>query len=57
MFIYEEEEEKSIYEGFVNCIGIIRNFFLVYVLFFWSVIEENINYLVNSVSIVFVYIF
>lgn len=56
MFIYEEEE-KSIYEGFVNCIVIIRNFFLVYVLFFWSVIEENINYLVNSVSIVFVYIF
>lgn len=57
MFIYEEEEEKSIYEGFVNCIVIIRNFFLVYVLFFWSVIEENINYLVNSVSIGFVYIF
>lgn len=57
MFIYEEEEEKSIYEGFVICIVIIRNFFLVYVLFFWSVIEENINYLVNSVSIVFVYIF
>lgn len=30
MSIYEEEEEKSTHEGFVNCIVTIRNSFPVY---------------------------
>ena len=56
MSIYEEEEEKSTHEGFVNCIGTIRNSFPVYAPPSWSVTEENTNRLVNSVSIVLVYI-